>query len=98
MKLKVICQICGETDTLDLDEPMGVNPWRFYNVNEIVEGLEKWQDYEILICPSCIPFEDIECDYDEFGQIISMSPIVDFNKLEEKIIKAMEIKKRKENE
>lgn len=49
VNLKVICQICGETDTI---ETTALTSWTCQNVNELL-GHEKECDWEFWLCPKC---------------------------------------------
>jgi len=75
MKLKVVCQICGEKGTVDIGKLTLEEGWRCFFLNEVVEGLEDWENWEIWVCP-CV------------GELKERQ---DWIELEEKIKKAMEM-------
>jgi transposase-like protein len=70
MKIKVICQLCGKSSTIETEKPLGAKPrWENYTLFEI--GIERhpFSDYEIWVCPECHEeFVEIRSiDYDETG-------------------------------
>ena len=83
MKLKVICQICGETGTVDTEKPVGSQPrWESYRLEDfdMEEIPGSFKDYEIWICGRCmeeaawcgeIDFEKLESKLREslFGEV-----------------------------
>ena len=57
MLLRVVCQVCGKTEIIDLDKPILPFPrWDYYKLSELVDDrslIDGFEDYRIWICPEC---------------------------------------------
>ena len=57
MLLRVVCQVCGKTEIIDLDKPIPPFPrWDYYKLSELVDDrslIDGYEDYRIWICPEC---------------------------------------------
>lgn len=53
MKLKVVCQVCGKVEELDINKP---TEWKWIELNEeILKPIDKiFKGYEVWICPECV--------------------------------------------
>ena len=67
--IRVICQLCGRTDLIDLNKPVGPMPrWDWFNLNEFFDRPD--MDWEIWICPRCLARfwdEDFGLDTDKLA-------------------------------
>ena len=57
MKIKVICQLCGKVDEIDLGNDW--KGWRYYLLSEIFDSDYLMEDdiptsYKIWFCPECL--------------------------------------------
>jgi len=57
MLLRVVCQVCGKTEIIDLDKSIPPSPrWDYYKLGELVDDrslIDGFEDYRIWICPEC---------------------------------------------
>ena len=57
MFLRVVCQVCGKTEIVDVDKPIPPFPrWECYKISELVSDkrlIDGYEDYRIWICPEC---------------------------------------------
>ncbi len=76
MRLRVICQICGNTAVLNTEKPSGPDPkWTAFPVSAYLSGVEAdiWKDYDIWICPECMAkYGEWDVDYDEHGEPVGV--------------------------
>jgi len=101
VKLKVICQTCGATATLDTEEPIGPEPrWENFELGRFeIEELDVFEDYEIWICPRCYlsVIENWNEEGDETGHRYWIAEI-DWYKLRDLIKKSLHLKEKEKNE
>ena len=53
MKIKAVCQRCGEILTIDLNEARHINGWIYFHVNELIQILPEWQSWDVWFCGLC---------------------------------------------
>ena len=57
MFLRVVCQVCGKTEIIDVDMHIPSFPrWDCYKLSELVDDrslIDGYEDYRIWICPEC---------------------------------------------
>lgn len=95
MKLKVICQICGKTTTIDTEKPIKSQPkWDNYKLGDLDIEVDKvWHDYDIWICEDCLKevTEHETLIYDETEYYVDRE--IDYDKLREMLEKSLFSKK-----
>lgn len=91
--LKVICQICGKTDVIDVNRPMGHHPrWEEYPL--AVFGLSEgniYADYNVWVCPDCHEkaIDHWDCGVDEETGGKYEVPEFDWDRLSEMVKKSL---------
>jgi len=55
MKLRVICQKCGDYRIIDTEKPSNTQGgWFSYNIIRLIEDLPEYLDYKVCFCGSCM--------------------------------------------
>ena len=95
MLLRVVCQICGQTEIINTEKPVGAFPrWEVYKLGNLIDDdalLSAFRDYDVWICPECLE-KASECyglTMDETGEYYE-DWVINWEKLGEMVRKSLE--------
>lgn len=91
--LRVVCQLCGKTETLDTNKPQGSEPHgeHYHLIDFGIPDNNPYANYEIWICEQC--HEEVidhwDCEKDPDSGVYHQVPEYDFEQLTERVLKSL---------
>jgi uncharacterized protein YlaI len=88
MRLKVICQICEEVNTIETRDLTHTSDWRFYEIKNHLDILYD-RDLGVWLCPSCS--EDLD-SWDNYSTESFFGSLIDSLNLHESDVANRDLK------